>query len=76
MIITAWATTTSDGSDGKAPKSVHVAEVHQLQAAFRRAQATPRYVVPQGKVGYGHRGMSCGRTTGPAPGRSAVARRG
>jgi hypothetical protein len=31
---------------------------------------------PSGSVGYGRRGVSCGWTTCPAPGHSAVARRG
>jgi hypothetical protein len=76
VINTLRAKTTSDGLDGNAPERVHLAEIHQLPAAVRRAHTAPQYVVPQGKVGLGHRGPFCGWTIGPAPGHSAAARKG
>jgi hypothetical protein len=70
------ATTPSDRFDVQAPERGHAGLIYQLPAAFRPAQATPHYGVPQGAAGDGHRGLSCGWTIGPAPGHSTVAWKG
>ena len=75
VIDTLQARTKSDGSDAQAPEHVRAAEIYPSAGSVPPPKHGTPVRVPQGKVGYGGRGLFCGWTMGPASGHSAMAGR-